>query len=200
MQFLREGVHHILTGYDHVLFLMCLLLPSVMRRTPAGWQPVPRLAHALLPVFGIVTAFTVAHSITLALAALKWVALSPAFIEPAIAVTIVLAALDNVRPIFRGRRAIVTFCFGLIHGFGFAGVLAELNLPSSQFAWALLQFNLGLELGQLAIVLAATAMLFLLRRQPRYPLWAIRGGSLAAMGMGLLWFIERTADVSLLPL
>ncbi len=200
MQFLREGVHHILTGYDHVLFLMCLLLPSVMRRTPEGWQPVPRLAHALLPVFGVVTAFTVAHSITLALAALKWVALSPAFIEPAIAVTIVLAALDNVRPIFRGRRAIVTFCFGLIHGFGFAGVLAELNLPSSQFVSALLQFNVGLELGQLAIVLAVTAMLFLLRRQPRYPLWAIRGGSLAAMGMGLLWFIERTADVSLVPL
>ena len=199
-QFLGEGIHHILSGYDHVLFLVCLLLPSVMRRTPQGWQPVPRLAHALLPVFGIVTAFTVAHSITLALAALKWVALSPAFIEPAIAVTIMLAALDNVWPIFRGRRAIVTFCFGLIHGFGFAGVLAELNLPSSQFAWALLQFNLGLELGQLMIVGAVTALLYALRDRPRYPQWAIRGGSLAAMGVGLLWFIERTANVSLLPL
>jgi hypothetical protein len=92
----------------------------------------------------------------------------------------------------------VTFAFGLIHGFGFAGVLAELSLPTGQFAWALLQFNLGLELGQLAIVLVAAGALFLLRRRPLYPAWAIRGGSLAAIVVGLVWFIERTADVSLL--
>ena len=198
--FLREGIHHILTGYDHVLFLMCLLLPSVMRRTPSGWQPVQRLAQAVLPVLAIVTAFTLAHSITLALAALKLASLPPWFIEPAIAATIVLAALDNVRPIFRGPRALVTFAFGLIHGFGFAGVLAELNLPPARFAWALLQFNLGLELGQIAIVAGATALLFLLRERPRYPAWVIRGGSLAAMSVGALWFIERTTNLSLLPL
>jgi hypothetical protein len=198
--FLREGIHHILTGYDHVLFLMCLLLPSVMRRTPSGWQPVQRLAQAVLPVLAIVTAFTLAHSITLALAALKLASLPPWFIEPAIAATIVLAALDNVRPIFRGPRALVTFAFGLIHGFGFAGVLAELNLPPVRFAWALLQFNLGLELGQIAIVTGATALLFLLRERPRYPAWVIRGGSLAAMSVGALWFIERTTNLSLLPL
>ena len=198
--FLREGIHHILTGYDHVLFLMCLLLPSVMRRTPNGWQPVQRLAQAVLPVLAIVTAFTLAHSITLALAALKLASLPPWFIEPAIAATIVLAALDNVRPIFRGPRALVTFAFGLIHGFGFAGVLAELNLPPARFAWALLQFNLGLELGQIAIVTGATALLFLLRERPRYPAWVIRGGSLAAMSVGALWFIERTTNLSLLPL
>lgn len=198
--FLREGVHHILTGYDHVLFLLCLLLPSVMRRTPQGWQPVANLRQAVLPVAGIVTAFTLAHSITLALAAMKLVSLPPSFIEPAIAATIVLAALDNVRPIFRGRRGVVTFAFGLIHGFGFAGVLAELNLPASQFAWALLQFNLGLELGQLMIVLVATGLLYLARRNYRYPAWVIRGGSFAAIVVGVLWFIERTADVSPLPL
>jgi len=198
--FLREGVHHILTGYDHVLFLLCLLLPSVMRRTPQGWQPVERLWQAVLPVAGIVTAFTLAHSITLSLAALKLISLPSKFIEPAIAVTIVLAAFDNVRPIFRGHRGVVTFAFGLIHGFGFAGVLAELDLPTSQFAWALLQFNLGLELGQLMIVAAAAGALYLLRRHRRYPAWAIRAGSLAAMLVGVLWFIERTADVSLLPL
>jgi hypothetical protein len=199
-EFLREGIHHILTGYDHVLFLMCLLLPSVMRRTPLGWQPVQRLGQAVLPVLAIVTAFTLAHSITLALAALKLASLPPWFIEPAIAATIVLAALDNVRPIFRGPRALVTFAFGLIHGFGFAGVLAELNLPPVQFAWALLQFNLGLELGQIAIVAGATGLLFLLRGRPRYPAWVIRGGSLAAMSVGALWFIERTTNLSLLPL
>jgi len=198
--FLREGIHHIVTGYDHVLFLLCLMLPAVMRRTPRGWQPVERLGQALMPVLGIVTAFTLAHSITLGLAAMKWVSLSPRFIEPAIAVTIVLAAIDNIRPIFRGRRALVTFLFGLIHGFGFAGVLSELNLPASDFAWALLQFNVGIELGQLAIVAVAVALLFGLRSRPRYPAWVIGGGSFAAITVGVLWFIERTANVSLLPM
>jgi HupE / UreJ protein len=198
--FLREGIRHILTGYDHVLFLLCLLLPSVMRRTPQGWKAVDKLSQAVWPVVGIVSAFTVAHSITLALAAMKLVSLPPAFIEPAIAVTIILAALDNVWPIFPVRRVVVTFFFGLIHGFGFAGVLAELNLPTAQFAWALLQFNLGLELGQLMIVVSVTAVLFLLRPWPRYRVWVIRGGSMAAMLVGVLWLIERTANVSILPI
>ena len=203
--FLREGIHHIVTGYDHVLFLICLLLPSVMQRRPGGagsaqWQPVHGIAQALLPVAGIVTAFTVAHSITLGLAAAKLASLPSWFIEPAIAATIVLAALDNLVPIFRGRRVLVTFAFGLIHGFGFAGVLGELNLPAGAFAWALLQFNVGLELGQLAIVAVAAALLYGLRERRGYPAWAIRAGSMAAMTVGVLWFIERTANVSLLPL
>ncbi len=198
--FVREGVHHILTGYDHVLFLLCLLLPSVMRRSPQGWQPVARLSEAIWPVVGIVSAFTVAHSITLGLAALKIVSLPSSIIEPAIAVTIILAALDNVWPIFPVRRVVVTFLFGLIHGFGFAGVLAELNLPTTDFAWALLQFNVGLELGQLAIVVGVTALLFALRQWPRYRPLVIRGGSFAALVIGVLWLIERTANVSLLPM
>ena len=198
--FLREGIHHIVTGYDHVLFLMCLLLPAVMRRASEGWRPVQRLRDAMLPIFGIVTAFTLAHSVTLALAAMKWVSLPPSFIEPAIAVTIVLAALDNLRPVFGGRRLLVAFVFGLIHGFGFAGVLGELDLPGWAFARALFEFNLGLELGQLAIVAAASAALFLLRRRTGYPAWVIRGGSAAAMAVGVLWFVERTAGLSLLPL
>ena len=198
--FVREGIRHILTGYDHVLFLLCLLLPSVMRRTPEGWRPVERLSQAVLPVVGIVSAFTVAHSITLGLAATKVVSLSPAFIEPAIAVTIVLAALDNVWPIFPVRRVVVTFFFGLIHGFGFAGVLSELNLPTAEFAWALLEFNFGLELGQLLIVVSVTALLFALRQRSHYRSWVIRGGSFAAIIVGVLWLIERTANVSLIPL
>jgi len=198
--FIREGMLHILTGYDHVLFLLCLLLPSVMRRTPEGWRSVDKLSQAVWPVVGIVSAFTVAHSITLALAATRLVALSPAFIEPAIAVTIILAALDNVWPIFPVRRVVVTFCFGLIHGFGFAGVLAELNLPAWAFAAALLRFNIGLELGQLLIVVSATALLFLLRQRPHYRGLVIGGGSLAAMLVGVLWLIERTANVSILPM
>ena len=148
---------------------------------------------------GIVSAFTVAHSITLGLAATKLVSLSPRFIEPAIAVTIILAALDNVLPIFPVRRIVVTFFFGLIHGFGFANVLAELNLPRAAFAWALLQFNVGLEVGQLLIVAVATTALFTLRRWRGYARVVIGGGSLVAIAIGLLWLIERTANVSLMP-
>jgi hypothetical protein len=202
--FFAEGMHHIATGYDHVLFLLCLLLPSVLRRVPGPtgrprWRPVEGIAQAVLPVAGIVTAFTAAHSITLGLAAAKWVSLPASFIEPAIALTIVLAALDNLVPIFHGRRAFVTFAFGLIHGFGFAGVLGELNLAPLDFAWALLRFNLGIEAGQLGLVLAATALLYLLRERRGYPTWVIGGGSVAAMMVGALWLIERTAAVSLLP-
>jgi hypothetical protein len=199
LEFLGEGLRHILTGYDHVLFLLCLLLPSVMRRTPAGRQPVARWGEAAWPVVGIVTAFTVAHSITLGLAALKLVSLSPAVIEPAIAVTIVLAALDNVLPIFPVRRVVVAFFFGLIHGFGFASVLGELDLPRADFAWALFQFNLGIEAGQLAIVAVAAAMLFALRGWRGYSPVVIGGGSIAAMAIGALWLVERTANVSILP-
>jgi hypothetical protein len=198
--FLVEGARHILTGYDHILFLVCLLLPAVLRRTADGWQPVDRPAQAILPIFGVVSAFTVAHSITLALAALKIVSLPSWFIDPAIAATIVLAALDNIRPIFPVRRVAVAFCFGLIHGFGFAAVLSELNLPTADFTWALLQFNVGLELGQLLVVAVVTAVLFGLRDWPRYRPLVVRGGSLAAMVFATLWFIERTANVSILPI
>ena len=188
-----------MTGYDHVLFLVSLLLPAVMRRTPAGRVPVDRLSAAVWPVAGIVTAFTVAHSITLGLAALKLVSLTPAFIEPAIAATIVLAALDNVLPIFPVRRIVVAFFFGLIHGFGFASVLAELELPRADFAWALLQFNLGIEAGQLVIVCVMTTILFSIRRWPGYARVVIGGGSAVAIAIGALWFLERTANVSILP-
>jgi len=121
------------------------------------------------------------------------------FIEPAIAVTIALAAIDNVWPVFPVRRVVVTFFFGLIHGFGFASVLAELNLPTADFAWALLQFNLGLEAGQLMVVVSATGVLFGLRHWPRYPRVVIRGGSFVAMTIAGLWFVERVADIKLLP-
>lgn len=197
--FLREGVRHILTGYDHVLFLLCLLLPSVTRRTEKGWRPVDKLSEAIWPVIGIASAFTVAHSITLGLAASKLVSLPPAIIEPAIAVTIILAAIDNVWSIFPVPRVVVTFFFGLIHGFGFAGVLSELNLPTSQFVLALLQFNVGLEVGQLIIVFVATTLLFLLRDWKNYQFWVIRVGSASAMLIAGIWLIERTANVSLMP-
>ena len=197
--FTFEGVRHILTGYDHLLFLLCLLLPSVLRRHAGQWQAVAGWREALLPVAKTVTLFTLAHSVTLALAALGWVKLSPSFVEPAIAATIMLAAVDNLRPVLLRWRGWVTFVFGLIHGFGFAGVLGELQLPPAQFGWALFQFNLGLELGQLCLVLAVVPLLFMLRRHTGYVPGVLRGGSALALLLAAVWLVERTSDWRLLP-
>ena len=195
--FIGEGVHHILTGYDHLLFLLCLLLPSVLTRQPgppSRWQAVAGWRQAILPVAKTVTLFTLAHSVTLALAALGWVKLSPAFVEPAIAATIMLAAFDNLRPWLLRWRGWVTFGFGMIHGFGFAGVLGELQLPAAQFGWALFQFNLGLEIGQLLLVLAVVPLLFVLRRRSAYVPLVLRAGSSLALLMAGVWLVERSTD------
>ncbi len=197
--FVREGVLHILTGYDHLLFLLCLLLPAVLRRTPQGWRPVASARQALSPVAATVTLFTLAHSLTLALAALGHVSLPAAVVEPAIALTIGVAAMDNLRGLFGRWRGAVTFLFGLVHGFGFAGVLHEVDLPALDFGWALLRFNAGLELGQLAIVALVVPLLFLARRRGGYERWLLHGGSATAMGIALLWFVERTTGIGLLP-
>ena len=197
--FLRQGVHHIVTGYDHLLFLLCLLLPAVLRREHGRWRAVPGWRAALWPVAKTVTLFTLAHSVTLALATLGWVRLPASIVEPAIALTIMLAALDNIRPLIRRGRGLVTFLFGLVHGFGFAGVLGELQLPSAAFGWALFQFNLGLELGQLAMVLLAVPVLYGLRRQALYVPGVMVAGSLGAIMLAGAWLVERTANQSLLP-
>ncbi|SIR47264.1 HupE / UreJ protein [Pseudacidovorax sp. RU35E] len=198
--FFADGLHHILIGYDHLLFLLCLLLPAVMRRSAAGWTPVGRWRDAVWPIVSWVTLFTLAHSLTLALAALKIVSLSPRIVEPAIAATILLAALDNLRPLLGTRRRFFSFGFGLIHGFGFAGALAELDLPTRSFATALLQFNLGVEAGQLLVVGIAMLVLLTLRRWRGYVPVVLRGGSVLAAILALVWLVERVFDLSLLPM
>ncbi len=147
--FLRLGVEHILTGYDHILFLFALILRGGRLRS----------------LLGIVTAFTVAHSITLALAVLGVVVVPSAIVEPVIALSIAYVALENI---FRRRAAsgrwVVSFVFGLVHGFGFAGALLELGLPPSGIVGSLLFFNLGVEAGQAMVVAALfPALLWLCR-------------------------------------
>lgn len=197
--FFADGIHHILIGYDHILFLICLLLPAVLQRRVGGWTPVVAWKDAAWPMLGIVTMFTIAHSITLALAALKIVTISPHIVEPAIALTIIVAALDNIRPVLHGRRKLFSFLFGLIHGFGFAGALGELELPTHQFVLALLQFNLGVEAGQLAVVAVALLVLLALRSWRRYPPLVLHGGSMAAVVVATVWLCERVLDVKVLP-
>ncbi len=197
----REGVWHIWVGFDHILFLLSLLLPAVgiWAGRPQRWQPVERFAPAFWDVLRIVTAFTVAHSITLSLAALGIVSLPSRLVESCIAASVVLAALNNLRAVFHERRWIVAFAFGLIHGFGFASVLVDLGLPQGALALALLGFNLGVELGQLAIVAAFLPTAYLLRRSAFYRRVVLIGGSVLIAVVAAIWLVERVFDLKLLP-
>jgi hypothetical protein len=195
--YVREGVWHIWVGYDHVLFLLTLLLPAVLRRRPEGWAAVPRFREAFLHVLGIVTAFTLAHSCTLSLAALGVIGLPSRLIESVIAASIVIAALNNLYPLVTRRLWLVALTFGLAHGFGFASVLADLGLPQGALLISLLAFNLGVELGQLAVVGAALPLIYGLCRWRHYPLAVLQGGSLAIVTVASLWFIQRAFNIAL---
>jgi len=196
-RYAREGVWHIWLGSDHVLFLLCLLLPAVLRREGGRWQPVPRLRDALVEVLCLVSAFTAAHSIALCLAALGWIALPSRLVESGIAASVVLAALDNLHPILPARRTAFAFGFGLVHGMGFASVLADLGLPRGSLVPALLGFNLGVELGQLAIVAALVPIAFALRDTVGYRRWAFPTGSAAIAALAAAWLVERSLAIRL---
>lgn len=203
VDYLREGVWHIWTGFDHILFLLSLLLPAVLVRAPAprgSWTGVARFRPAFLDVFKVVTAFTVAHSITLSLAALGVVVLPSRFVESAIAASVVLAALNNVRPVVYGGRWIFAFLFGLIHGFGFASVLTDLGLPHGSLLLALVAFNLGVELGQLAIVAVFLPAAYAIRDTALYRRAVFVGGSLLVAAIAAAWLVERAFDVELLKI
>ena len=185
----REGVWHIWIGFDHVLFLLSLLLPAVLS--------APRFAPAFWEVFRVVTAFTVAHSITLALASLSVVSLPSRLVESAIAASVVLAALNNLFPVVQRGRWLVAFTFGLIHGFGFASVLTELGLPKESLLLALVGFNLGVEAGQLCIVAAFLPIAYTLRDSWIYRRVVVVGGSALIVAIAALWMIERVFDLQL---
>ncbi|MEJ7745592.1 MAG: HupE/UreJ family protein [Luteimonas sp.] len=191
--YLREGIHHILIGYDHLAFLISLLLPAALIRAGRQWQPIPRLRPGLLHVVGVVSAFTVAHSITLALAALDWVTPASRWIEAAIAASVLLAALNNLYPVVTRRLWMVGFAFGLIHGFGFAGALGELGLPDRARLTALLSFNIGVELGQLMVVAIVMPVLFAVRHQRWYARYVMPMLSLLIAGLAVWWLIQRLA-------
>jgi len=189
LDYAREGVWHIWIGFDHVLFLLSLLLPAV--------RSAPRFAPAFWEVFRVVTAFTVAHSITLALAALSVVSLPSRLVESAIAASVVLAALNNLFPVVQRGRWLVAFTFGLIHGFGFASVLTELGLPKESLLLALVGFNLGVEGGQLCIVGAFLPLAYLLRHTWMYRRVIFLGGSALIALIAALWMVERVFDLRL---
>jgi hypothetical protein len=199
LDYAREGVWHIWIGFDHILFLVSLLLPAALVRQGGRWRAAHELRAPAWDVVRTVTAFTVAHSITLSLAALQVVALPSRWVESAIAASVLLAALNNLFPVVAGRRWVVAFVFGLIHGFGFAGVLAELGLPRDALLLALVGFNVGVELGQLAIVAVFLPFAFSLRATSVYRVAVFTGGSLAIAAVSAAWLGERMLDVKVLP-
>lgn len=175
--FIPSGIHHILIGPDHILFLVGLLLLG------GSWGSLVR----------IVTAFTIGHSITLSLAALNIVTPPATLIEPAIALSIVFVGADNlVRGDGRDLRAWVALVFGLVHGFGFANVLREFGLPSEALGWSLFSFNVGVEIGQLAIVLFVASALEAVRRYSSVIAYRVAfAGSIVVIAAGTYWFVER---------
>ncbi|WP_428266488.1 HupE/UreJ family protein [Haliangium sp.] len=200
--FVHSGVEHILFGFDHIAFLLALLLVVALRRPPGltvGWD-LRGLGAGLRRTAGIVTTFTVAHSLTLISASLGLVAIEGRLVESVIAASIVYVAVENViRPAAPHRRLII-FAFGLVHGLGFASMLAAL-LPPGDVIVPLLLFNAGVELGQLAIVLAVLPLLYLAARAlgpRRYRLIVVPFGSAVLATLGGLWLIERVCEISVL--
>ena len=205
--FVREGVHHILIGYDHILFLLSLLLPAVWIRsavtdprtgvTRTRWVPSDNLRLALTNVLKVVTAFTVAHSITLALSVLEVVNPPSRWVESIIAASVVLAALNNIWPLISEARWKLTFVFGLVHGFGFASALKDAGLAKGALVGPLVGFNVGVEIGQLCIVALVLPIAWSLRGTRTYR-GAFAGGSLAIAAVAGLWLVQRAFDLSLI--
>ena len=213
LHFVTEGVHHILSGYDHLAFLLALLLPISLARpqsrrhrdlpshtesgtTPTAETPPSGASDRLAGIKALlitVTCFTVGHSITLALAGLGWVTVSGNWVEPAIAISIGISALLNLFPVNGLRGSWLALGFGLVHGLGFSGVLVEAGVSGASLLWALAGFNLGVEMGQLLVVALWCAVSVVLARWAWYRSVVVRGGSIALLVLSLYWTVQRLA-------
>ena len=192
-----EGVWHIWIGYDHILFLISLLLPAVLMRNAGKWEPSSSFKATFIDVIKVVTAFTLAHSITLTLATLQVITLPSRWVESAIAASVALAALNNLNPRILKKRWVAAFAFGLIHGFGFAAVLSELGLQNTALVLALVGFNVGVEIGQIGILSIYLPISFALRRTWFYKTVFFYAGSILIIAIATIWFIERAFDIKL---
>jgi hypothetical protein len=180
--FVRLGVRHIFLGYDHIVFLFALIV----------------VGGRLGQLVRIVTAFTAGHSLTLILAALDIVTLPSRLIEGGIALTIAYVAFDNFFVAATAHRWVLTFCFGLVHGFGFANVLREMSLPTAGVVASLLSFNIGVEIGQVAIAAVLFPLTLWLAKQ-RFRRPVVLGASAVIFLFGVGWFVQRAFGVSFTP-
>lgn len=194
--FIATGVFHIWTGFDHLLFLISLLLPAVLMRQAGQWIGQASAKAAWVEILRIVSAFTLAHSITLTLATLGVVSLPARLTESAIALSVVFAAFNNLRPMLGRRIWMAAFVFGLIHGFGFANVLRDLGLAQASLLWALLAFNIGVELGQIVVVGLVMPLAWQARNSRFYRKALMPFGSMAIMLIATIWFVQRALGLS----
>lgn len=184
------GVHHILEGTDHLLFLLTLLLPAVLIAKAGQWHPDNNLRRAVRHILTVTVAFTVGHSVALVVSALSRLEIPARPIETLIAVTILVGGAHAIRPLFPGREALVAGTFGLVHGLAFSFTLAELKLSTSQLAISVLGFNLGIEAVQLLLVALALPPLLALATTRAQPLLRV-GGSLLVIIAALAWAFDR---------
>jgi hypothetical protein len=190
--FVGQGVWHVWIGYDHLAFLILLLLPSVLRSTGTGWRGASGFREASRDLLTIITAFTLAHSVTLTLAATGLVHVPARPIEIAIAASIVIAGLLNLVPGAARARLPLAFGFGLVHGFGFANALAELGTHGARLVPTLAGFNVGVELAQLGVVAVALPLLMRVRISTFYAARFMPATSLVAAMAGAAWLAART--------
>lgn len=201
--FVLDGIVHIWTGPDHLLFILSLLLPSVLicrrrPRTPLDpgvWEPAPRFWPAALELLKVISGFTVSHSVTLSLSVLGFIDLPSRLVESGIALSVMVAALNNIFPLVTRRAWLVAFAFGFIHGLGFASALAGLQLPAVAMATSLGGFNVGVEIGQESVVLPLIMLAFAIRKTSFYRVGVMRIGSWAIVLVAGLWLYQRAFDV-----
>jgi hypothetical protein len=193
-----QGMLHIWIGVDHILFLLALALPIVLVKTGKTWQPAPALGASLYALVKIVTVFTIAHSITLLLASLDIISLPSRLVESIIAFSIILVGLNNVLGRSHNTSLAVILLLGLFHGLGFASVMGELPFRIAEvknLILIILGFNVGVELGQMAILLVVFPLLFALRRMSWYSTVVLKGGSIILILIAGYWFIQRAFDL-----
>ena len=204
-EFFKVGVDHLLTGIDHLLFITMLLVPAMFRRAPgplfsrSRWVPVDQFGRAFIETVKVLSAFTVAHALTLTSATIGYIHLPSQLIEASIALTILATAIDNVWHLLPERRWVFAFCFGLIHGFGFANALGPLALPPMALAIALLAFNLGLETVQIAVAALVLPFGFVARQRGWYRQFLLPAASAAVGLVALAWFTDRASGLGFMP-
>ena len=189
----KLGMDHIAEGTDHLLFLLVLLLPAPLLVERRQWTKFGGTRYSISRLVTIVTAFTIGHSLSLLLGALKWLVLPQQYVEVAIAMTIFITAVHAFQPLFSGKESWIALGFGFIHGLAFSAVLSNLQLSIPEMASSILGFNIGIELMQLFVLLCTVPWLLILSRYPAYQ-WVRMIGSLAAVSASIAWMAERLTN------
>lgn len=190
-----QGMLHIWKGLDHVLFIFALILPTVLTRRGNTWQAVDNYKSSLWQLLKIITVFTVAHSFTLLLAALEIIKINSRFVESMIALSIILVAANNLSQTVRRGSLWVILFLGLFHGLGFASVMGNLPFRMGDLVKMVIRFNIGVELGQIAIVMLVFPVLYYLRQKRYYETAILKGGSILLIAIAGYWFLQRALNL-----